>query len=407
MAQELRSFLDENELRETKCLVCLPSNLVLATSIEIPELSEEDRQSYLELQAETEFPFSADEVNLASIPYQAPDHTHHATLAAVAKSQIHRIERILGHAKLRPLSFTLGLGSGSSTSATPSQEAHLLLNVFSDHVDLAVQCAEGFAAIRSLDEVYESDGDQQVLDHELLRREIKITLGQLSPAIRAQLKQATVSLQENVSGNLSETIKSTLKDLGFTATSSPAEHSTLTQAGTAYIQHQRSLLEFLPPKETQFQAFTKKVSSRSNAWVGGTVGTIAVLTFIAFYYQGYRLRSLESEWSGMADKVEELETLQGKIRQFRPWFTRSAESLAIAKQLSDAFPREGTIWVKSVQIKENARVYCSGSARNNQELLSVMDQLREMEHVSDVTLQQVRGEAPVQFGFNFQWKAGG
>ena len=63
VAQELRGFLDQHELRETRCLVCLPSNLVLTTSIEIPELSEEDRQSYLDLQAETEFPFAADEIN--------------------------------------------------------------------------------------------------------------------------------------------------------------------------------------------------------------------------------------------------------------------------------------------------------------------------------------------------------
>ena len=35
------------------------------------------------------------------------------------------------------------------------------------------------------------------------------------------------------------------------------------------------------------------------------------------------------------------------------------------------------------------------------------DALREMEDISDVKLQQVRGEAPVQFAFNFNWKSGG
>ena len=137
------------------------------------------------------------------------------------------------------------------------------------------------------------------------------------------------------------------------------------------------------------------------------MGAVVLLTGLVFYIQGYRLQSLETEWSGMADKVTKLEELQGRIRQFRPWFTRSADSLEIAKKLSDAFPREGSIWVKSVQIKENNRVFCSGSARTNQELLTVMDELRAIEHVTEVTLQQVRGEAPVQFAFNFEWKAGG
>ena len=137
------------------------------------------------------------------------------------------------------------------------------------------------------------------------------------------------------------------------------------------------------------------------------MGTIVILTALIFYIQGYRLQSLEKHWAGMADKVDELESMQGKIRQFRPWFDRSVQSLEITKQLSNAFPREGSIWVKSVQIKENNEVFCSGSARSNQDLLSVMDALREMEDISDVKLQQVRGEAPVQFAFNFNWKSGG
>ena len=407
VAQELRSFLDQNELRETKCLVCLPSNLVLSTSIEIPELSEDDRQSYLDLQAETEFPFAADEISLSTLSYQAPDQSHHATLAALPNTQVGRIERILIAAKLRPVSFTLGIGASGRAAAPEASAPCLALDVYSDHVDLTIPCGPGYAAIRSLEEVYESEGENRILDHELLQREIKITLGQLSPSIRQHLKQTAIGYDEGVSGSIAETLKSQLQQMGLTATSSPPDQSPLQRAGETYLLKQRSALEFLPPKENQLQAFAKKVSSRSNAWVGGTVGTIVLLTFVIYYFQGYRLNSLETEWAGMADKVTELEALQGKIRQFRPWFTRSAESLEIAKQLSEAFPREGSIWVKSVQIKENNRIFCSGSARNNQELLTVMDELRGMEHITEVTLQQVRGEAPVQFAFNFEWKSGG
>ena len=407
VAQELKSFLEQNELREAKCLLCLPSNLVLATAIEIPDLSGEDRQSYLELQAETEFHFGVEDMNLASLVFQTPDQTKYATLAGVPKNQIARLETVLSKAKLRPLSFTLGIAELAPAQSQGTNAPHLVLGVYPDHVDLCVPCHDGYAVIRSLDEVFEQEGDSARLDQELLNREIKITLGQLSGGIRQQLKQAAICLHGNLPGTIAEQIKLALQKIGITAMSSPQDGGALYFATNAYLARQYSTIEFLPPKESQFQAFAKRISSRSNAWVGGTVGTLIVLTTLIFYIQGYRLKSLEREWDGMADKVTTLEELQGKIRKFRPWFESSTQSLEIAKRLSEAFPREGSIWVKSIQIKENNRVYCSGSAQDNQQLLAVMDELRAMEYITEVTLQQVHGEAPVQFAFNFEWKAGG
>ena len=407
VAQEIRSFLDQNEIRETRCLLCLPSNLALASSIDFPDLSEEDRQSYLDLQAETEFPFSAADLSLTSITYESPTASQHATLAAIPQNHVSKIEEIMLKARLKPISFTLGMTSARGEANAGHNRPQLALDLYPDHVDLSVRCDGGFAALRSLDEVFESEKETPSLDHELLSREIKITLGPLADSIRSQLTQATIYIQEALPEELSQALEKDLTKLGFKTSVRQGEHMALTSAVEAFISQQASSLEFLPPKQTQLQALFEKVSSRSNAWVGGSVGTIAVLTALVFYVQGYRLGSLESEWDGMADKVTELETLQGKIRQFRPWFDSSVQSLEIAKYLTQAFPRDGSIWVKSFEIKENKKVFCSGSARNNQDLLDVMEQLRKTEDISDVTLQQVRGESPVQFAFNFEWKSGG
>ncbi len=407
VAQEIRTFLDQHEIRETRCLLCLPSNLALATSIDLPELSDDDRQSYLDLQAESEFPFGVDDLSIASVPYQSPTASQHATLAATPKNHVARFESILLKARLRPLSVTLGMASERGEQSQSDSTPQLVLDLYPDHVDLSVRCDGGFAALRSLDEVFESEKEIPSLDNELLRREIKITLGPLTGSIRKQLTNAIICVQDALPQTLSDALEKDLAGLGFQTKVVTGKHSALTKTVEAFLKHQASALEFLPPKQSQFQAFADKVSSRGNAWAGGSVGTIVVLTAIVFYIQGYRLSSLEAEWDGMADKVTELETLQNKIRQFRPWYSRSAQSLQIAKKLSEAFPREGSIWVKSFEIKENNKIFCSGSANNNQALLDVMDQLRAMEDINDVTLQQVRGESPVQFAFNFEWKPGG
>ncbi len=405
VAQEIRAFLDQEEIRESKCLLCLPSNLALATSLDLPELSNEDKQSYLELQAESEFPFGAEDLSMASKVYASPSGTQHATLAATPKSHVNRFEDILLKAKLRPLSFTLSMVSDRKSSE--NTQAQLMLDIYRDHVDVSVRCGGGFAALRSLDEVFESEKEVPALDNDLLRREIKITLGPLSNGLRQQLKSAELHVQDWLPSELVKIIEQDLTQLGFNPQTVSGNFNALVATTEAYLGGNASAIEFLPPKQTQFQAFAEKVSSRSNAWIGGSAGTIVVLTAIVFYIQGYRLGSLESEWGGMEEKVTELETLQGKIRQFRPWFDRSVQSLQIMKQLTEAFPREGSIWVRSFEIKENSKVFCSGSARSNQDLLSVMDELREMDNVTGVTLQQVRGDSPVQFAFNFEWKLGG
>ena len=405
VAQEIRTFLDQNEIRETRCLLCLPSNLALATSIDLPDLSDEDLESYLDLQAESEFPFGVDDLSLTSVSYQSPSASQHATLAATPKNHVVRFESILLKAKLRPVSFTLGMISKRGKQSTDAPQ--LVLDLYPDHVDLSVRCDGGFAALRSLDEVFESEKETPSLDNELLRREIKITLGPLTGSLRKQLTQASICVQDSLPKTLSDALENDLAGLGFQTNVVSGKHSALTTTVEAFLTNQASKLEFLPPKQSQFQAFAEKVSSRGNAWAGGSVGTIVVLTAIIFYIQGYRLSSLEAEWDGMADKVTELETLQGKIRQFRPWYSSSAQSLQIAKRLTEAFPREGSIWVKSFEIKENNKIFCSGSARNNQALLNVMEKLRAMDDINDLTLQQVRGESPVQFAFNFEWKPGG
>ena len=405
VAQEIRAFLDQHEIRETRCLFCLPSNLALATSIDLPDLSLEDRQSYLDLQAESEFPFGVEDLSLTSLVYESSAGVQHATLAATPRNHVNRFEDILLKAKLRPMSFTLSMVSHREGHV--QNQPQLVLDLYRDHVDISVRCAGGFAALRSLDEVFESEKETPALDNELLGREIKITLGPLHVGLRKLLTQAELHVQDKVPDELANIIKQDLAKLGFQTNITAEEHNALIATTEAFLKLQASTLEFLPAKQTQWQALAEKVSSRSNAWIGGSVGTIVVLTAIVYYVQSYRLNSLESEWGGMEEKVTELEALQGKIRQFRPWFDNSAQSLQIAKRLTEAFPREGSIWVKSFEIKENNKVFCSGAAQSNQDLLGVMDQLRAMENINDVTLQQVRGESPVQFAFNFEWKLGG
>ena len=365
----------------------------MTVSVELPDLSDSDLQSYLELQAESEFPLGIEDMQLASVVYRAPDQPRCGILAAIPKNRIEQIQQVLQHACLRPVSFVLGLAP-----AAVGNNPQLVLDVQPDHVDLSVRCGEGFAVIRSLEGVSNFPKDGGAQDCRPLCREIRITLGQLPGNLRQNL-DAAICHSAELSSDWRQSLERGLADMGFQTAFREGRHSALEAAVKARLANQCAL-EFLSPKRRPFRIFAEKASSQRNVWIGGSVGTIAFLVVVVFYFQGWRLKSLEREWNGMAEKVKTLETKQSKIRQFRPWYDNSAPSLQIARQLAESFPKEGSVWLKSIEIKENRQVRCAGSARDNQDRLDLISRLRAADNIHEITTQSIIAK---QFDFKFVW----
>ncbi|HXB59372.1 MAG TPA: hypothetical protein VNU95_07395, partial [Candidatus Acidoferrales bacterium] len=121
-----------------------------------------------------------------------------------------------------------------------------------------------------------------------------------------------------------------------------------------------------------------------------------------FFIQEIELISLRSQWNGMSTKVADLQALQAKIQRYQPWYDTSYRALTIMRQLSLAFPEDGVVTAKSIEIRNGNTVTCSGTASDNGALLRTLSQLRATDGVSSVTVEQIRGTAPMQFTFDFQ-----
>ena len=79
-----------------------------------------------------------------------------------------------------------------------------------------------------------------------------------------------------------------------------------------------------------------------------------------------------------------------------------AQALQVLEGVVAAFPEQGDVWAKSIQIDENNKVTCSGYARTQTAILSILDRLRGRKDISEVHVQQMRGANPVQFTFTFK-----
>ncbi|HMJ65303.1 MAG TPA: hypothetical protein VK615_08115, partial [Candidatus Binatia bacterium] len=96
-------------------------------------------------------------------------------------------------------------------------------------------------------------------------------------------------------------------------------------------------------------------------------------------------------------------SLRRMIKTFRPWFDDSFRSLTILRKLTEAFPEEGLVTAKTLEIRDLGSVTCSGVARDNQAFLKMLDRLRATREITDLKVDQVRGKTPMQFTFNFHW----
>jgi Tfp pilus assembly protein PilN len=171
-----------------------------------------------------------------------------------------------------------------------------------------------------------------------------------------------------------------------------------------HLSGQKPVFEYLPKRVPAWQrVWTHYTSGRLGS--AGVVG-IAVLVLVGalFGYQEMRLVKLRSQWSAMAPKVRQLEALRDQIRQYRSWYDDSARGLSILRQLTLAFPEDGAVSAKTVEIRDLNTVSCSGVARDNQSLLRMLDKLRGSGGVSELKVNQIRGKAPqLQFTFDFRW----
>jgi hypothetical protein len=164
--------------------------------------------------------------------------------------------------------------------------------------------------------------------------------------------------------------------------------------------------EFLPPKVSAWKQITDRYSSRKLVWSGAAAGVVALVIALAFGVQQWQLTRLRSKWVVMEPQVKELKTVQQKITRYRPWFDESFGSLSILRRVTEAFPADGSVFAKSLEIRDDSTATCAGVTLDPQAILKTLDRLRATDGVNSVNIVSLNGERPKQFVFSSQWGAG-
>ena len=439
MGHEIRNQLDLAGVRERHCVFGVPLKWILTAHTELPPLPEADAKSLLHMEAERGFHSDVATLQISDSRSALADGKKNVLLAGIPNTHLVALEKILAAAKLKPVSFALGTAALQPVERRApsrpgddkiSQRAETVLGVpgvlalviGESNVGLQVTSGGGVAALRSLEGAVEDEAGRRVLRAEVVARETRITLGQLPAELRDTVKRIRIFGPREQARQLADELESRFATAGFkvevVAGYAPDEfgaqlpvEASLSAAfslAARVLMEQKPAFEFLPPKPGIIELFVTKYSSGRLRTTGAVAAGVAVILIGLFLFQQIQLWSLRSKWSHMAVKVVELQKIQEQIRQFRPWYDGTFPNLAILRQLSLAFPEDGTVTAKNIVIRDRSLVTCTGTARDSSALLVVEAKLSAAPGVSGVHHEQSRGSrTPIQFSFSFKFNQGG
>jgi hypothetical protein len=419
VGREIRNHLDAAGVRERHCVVGAPLTWALTVHSKVPELPEADLASFLQLEAERGFPCDVATLLVGKSLYRSASGEQMATLVGVPLSHLDRLEQVLRGAQLKPLSLALGLAALQPAGVATS-EGVLAMTLGESCVGLQITSGGGVAALRSLEGVFETDGGQRVLQSDQVARDTRITLGQLPEEVRDTVRRIRIfgprEPAQELAGHLERRLAAMSLQVELVSDYAPGEFGVQLPAGAAVseafsmaaarLTNRLPVFELLPPKVTAWQALAAKYSSGKLQRAGVAAAAVLLIVVGAFLVQQWQLMRLRSQWADLGPKAREVEALEAQVRQFRPWFDESFRTLSIMRALTTAFPEDGVVSAKNIEIRDPATVSCSGIARDNQSWLKMYERLRSTSGVTDLKVDVIRGKSPIQFTFDFHWVEG-
>jgi hypothetical protein len=416
VGREIRNHLDQAGIRQRRVAVCLPMGWVLTLQTKVPELSDADRAGFLQLEGERGFHSGPETLFSAASLFTTPGGEAFATLLAVPRNHLATLERVLRAAKLKPVTFAIG-----TTALQPpadDKERVIALAIRANSIDLQVSGGGGIIALRSLDGAIETQGAQRRLSDDLIAREIRITLGQLPGDLAEGPGKIRIFGQGDMTRQFVTDISPRLAAMGLktevverASTANfdkplPSEIATspAVALAVAWVRGPNANPDFLPPRVQPWQQmFSSGMSKRRLVWAAEAAAAIVFCIAVAFAWQQWQINTLTAKWKAMEPRVTALSADQDQIKKFRAYYDQSFRDLRILKRITEAFPDDGSVSAKTIDVREVANVTCAGVARDNDSFVRVFGKLSDATNDISHLHPEVHGQKPMQFSLTFQF----
>lgn len=401
VGREIRNHLEAAGIREKRCVVAIPVRWVMSQHTRIPELSPEDTESFLQIEAEKGFPVDPGQLQIAR-SFQRAAGAVYVSQLAVRKEQLAQLATVLKSAGLKPVSLTPALPLLQEVRATGGR---LVVAVNPSGVTLLVSAGGGLAAFRTSESSIDTEAGEKLVNAAAVARELRITFEQVPAELRSEVRELLLTGDTTMVRQLAEALGDWARAAGLAIVRGdlPEKHLSAELAaalGTRRLEDDAIELEFLPPRPGRWALLMARYNARRLATAGFAVGAAALVALAAFGWHEYRRWSLGNQWARMRVQVTGLEAVRANIREYRPWYDTTFRSLSILKRVTECFPETGNVTAKTFEVHTNSNVTISGTMRDSASLLLVQNQLRKVKEVTALKIEQIRG---TQFTMTFHW----
>ena len=400
LADDLGGVFRQLSSTTKDCVVVLPSHSAPSFILKVPDIGTEDRKGFVQIQAEQQLPLPLSEVHLATHEFQIGNQDH-ALVVGLRRDTVSKLKEAV-------------IANGFQVASVTVDIAGVVDHAVDGNDSLADSC-QLIQGQSSLTMVTHAEGGPTGLRHfhlanggmdaATLERELRITLGQFPQSSRRQLTTLRTAKLPGASSEQRVPVSEHRSLAGLNVVDGTETSDLFVPIASSFFLKGTSPLEFLTSRTSRFGKIYGQFNSRRNLWVG--LMSAVALTAIAFLYQIFHLNGLQKEWNDMKDSVAVVEAVQGKIREFRPWFDSSVPSLTTARAITRAFPETGEIWLKQLNIRNDSKVMATGSSRDQNSLLAALRELRETSGISELELKSRQGSDPILFSLEFDWNPAG
>ena len=412
--QELRQFLKAHGFTARTAVVGLPARWVVAKQVKIPPAEEGAIAGIVEIQVQRNFSLDAQDLAFDFYRRRQADASSTLLLMATQNRRLSQISALVRAAGLRMVAvaptshafrmfernvFDLGVYVGDEGVEFWSGKTDL---PWVRHVGLSVQAGE--QRERQLQEEVQrqlvltaSDGDEA--------RRLTFYVSREGPETFLQSSAGAPTSNTIVDGN------SLLAEAGFRAESGGRVGAAVGAAALALAActGQTFYVDFV---NSHGAAKKHHPRLRVRRWAAILAG--AVLTALGAAAVGWRL-----DVRDIATYSRQLETMSADIEASRQvvdrmsyaatWTVRRPRFLDCLQELTGAFPDEGSVWVVSLAVRENAQGLITGQAVKESDGLGVLDALKGNAAFGEVAMVHMRDAGretnEVSFAITFKYLA--
>jgi len=420
LGQSLRRFLREKGFTAKRAAVGLAAKWVLAKEVEAPPATSEALAGILGIQAERVFSMNPGDLVFDYCGKTSPSQKSQVLLLAARRQVVDQIRELAAAAGLQIESITVSAFACGSSSTENRMGSRYGLYARPTYCEFWGQLDGSPRFIKHIPMVLNGDasGSADLLSG-TIRRLLLLSSQQDQSSSRQVTAYDACGLAPEVFDRLNERLAphvqvrngrlGMLPD-GAAGSGDPKESRAVAAAAVARtaVAAQRPTIDFLNPRIGR----KKKADPRRAAVWGAAVAGVCLIA-LAVWLFGWRadasdIATYKEQLAALEEDLAAAQAVVDRLSYADSWGSTDPRFLSCLRELTQAFPEEGDVWVTSLAVTEAGAGLIVGRATNDQSVYEVCDKIKSNPAFADAQLIHTRdagrNSREREFAINFTYK---